>query len=103
MADENYPSIGSPEAGYKYEFRPDGVYLTVFPVEGEMLFELSDMRQILRDYNVLDYDVALLARTVREASGEPQKIAAPVEVSEEQISKFNQTEEDFVIGGEEPR
>jgi len=101
VADENYPSIGSPEAGYKYEFRPDGVYLTVFPVESEMLFELSDMRQILRDYNVLDYDVALLARTVREASGEPQRIAAPVEVSEEQISKFNKSDEDLVIGSED--
>lgn len=91
MADANYPTLGGVEAGYKYEFRPDGVYLTIYPVEDELLFELSDMRQILRDYGVLDYDVALLARTVREASGQPQKIAAPVEVSEEEIARFNQT------------
>ena len=90
MADANYPTLGGVEAGYKYEFRPDGVYLTIYPVEDELLFELSDMRQILRDYGVLDYDVALLARTVREASGQPQKIAAPVEVTEEEIAKFNQ-------------
>ena len=91
MADANYPTLGSPEFGYQYEFRPDGVYLTVYPAEDELLFELSDMRQILRDYNVLDYDVALLARVVREASGQPQKIAGPVEVSADQIQSFNQS------------
>ena len=91
MADATYPAIGGIDAGYKFEFRQDGVYLTIYPSEDELLFELSDMRQILRDYGVLDYDVALLARTVREASGQPQKIAAPVEVSEEQIAKFYQT------------
>ena len=91
MSDTTYPAIGGIDAGYKYEFRPDGVYLTIYPSEDELLFELSDMRQILRDYGVLDYDVALLARTVREASGQPQKVAAPVEVSEEQIAKFYQT------------
>ena len=91
MADANYPTLGGIDAGYKYEFRPDGVYLTIYPVEDELLFELSDMRQILRDYGVLDYDVTLLARTVREASGQPQKIAAPVEVTEEQISRYSQS------------
>ena len=90
MADADFPAIGNPESGYKFEFRPDGVYLTIYPAEDELLFELSDMRQILRDYGVLDYDVTLLARTVREASGQPQKIAAPVEVSEEQIAQFYQ-------------
>ncbi|MBR0289299.1 MAG: DUF342 domain-containing protein, partial [Selenomonadaceae bacterium] len=56
--------LGGPESGYKYEFRPDGVYLTVYPsVDGERLFELSDMRQVLRDCRVMDYDVGLLSRT----------------------------------------
>ncbi len=100
MADTNYPSIGNPESGYKYEFRNDGVYLTVYPVEDELLFELSDMRQILKDYGVLDYDVALLARTVREATGEPQRIAEPIEISEEDLKKFNQVEEE-IIGDED--
>ena len=94
MAD--YPSIGNPESGYKYEFKPDGVYLTVYPVEDELLFELSDMRQILKDYGVLDYDVALLARAVREANGEPQKIAEPIEISEEELQKFNQPEPEVI-------
>ena len=74
--------LGGPQAGYKYEFRADGVYLTVYPsVEGERLFELSDMRQILRDCKVLDYDVGILSRTMREANGRPQKISEPVEIT----------------------
>lgn len=90
-----YPSIGNPESGYRYEFRPDGVYLTVYPAEDELLFELSDMRQILKEYGVLDYDVALLARLVREASGEAQKIAEPIEISEDDLKKFNEPEPAF--------
>ena len=39
--------LGGSAAGYKYEFKPDGVYLTIYPnADGERLFELSDMRQI---------------------------------------------------------
>ncbi|MBQ9497124.1 MAG: DUF342 domain-containing protein, partial [Selenomonadaceae bacterium] len=76
--------LGGPASGYKYEFRPDGVYFTVYPnVDGERLFELSDMRQILRDCRVLDYDVGILSRTMREASGRPQKISEPVQITEE--------------------
>lgn len=71
-------ALGSAAAGYKFEFRPDGVYLTVYPAP-ERQFELADMRQILRECNVQNYDVALLSRTVREASGRAQKIAAASE------------------------
>ena len=79
--------LGGPAAGYKYEFKSDGVYLTVYPnVDGERLFELSDMRQILRDCKVLDYDVGILSRTMREANGQPQKVAEPVEITEEELS-----------------
>ena len=42
--------LGGPASGYKYEFRPDGVYFTVYPnVDGERLFELSDMRNSFKD------------------------------------------------------
>ena len=76
--------LGGPASGYKYEFKPDGVYLTVYPnVDGERLFELSDMRQILRDCKVLDYDVGVLSRTMREANGRPQRIAEPVQITED--------------------
>ena len=89
----NYPTIGGFESGYKYEFRDDGVYLTIYPAETEsLMFELSDMRQILRDCGVLDYDVALLSRTMREASGSPQKIAEPVSMTEEVLNKISDGE-----------
>lgn len=70
---------GGAQEGYKFEFRSDGVYFTVYP-SGERLFELSDIRQILRECNVLDYDVGILSRTIREQSGRAQKIAEPVEL-----------------------
>ena len=79
--------LGGPQSGYKYEFRPDGVYLTVYPsVDGERLFELSDMRQILRDHKVLDYDVGVLSAAMREANGRPQRIADAVAISSEETS-----------------
>lgn len=88
-----YPTIGGFESGYKYEFREDGVYLTVYPADTEsLMFELSDMRQILRDCGILDYDVALLSRTMREASGMPQRIADPVDITEETLQKVSEGE-----------
>ena len=47
---ENRPPVGGKEAGYLFEFREDGVYLTVFPEAADgVLFELSDIRQILQE------------------------------------------------------
>ncbi len=80
-------TLGGAAAGYKIEFRADGVYLTVYPsVDGERLFELSDIRQLLRDSKVLDYDVGVVSRTMREASGRPQKISEAVEITAEEIA-----------------
>ena len=93
--------LGGPASGYKYEFRPDGVYFTVYPnVDGERLFELSDMRQILRDCRVLDYDVGVLSRTMREANGRPQKISEPVQISEKAL-KAAVGDENIFAGNEE--
>ena len=95
--------LGGPASGYKYEFKPDGVYLTVYPsVDGERLFELSDMRQILRDCKVLDYDVGILSRTMREANGRPQKIAEPVHITEENLKAAVGGEKVFIGDEEEP-
>lgn len=95
--------LGGPASGYKYEFRPDGVYLTVYPsVDGERLFELSDMRQILRDCKVLDYDVGILSRTMREANGRPQKISEPVQITEDALKAAMGGEKIFVGDEEEP-
>ena len=57
--------VGGRQAGYLFEFKSDGVYLTVYPADDSgMLFELSDMRQILKEYGVMDYDMTELARVV---------------------------------------
>ncbi len=85
--------LGGASAGYKFEFKKEGVYLTIYPnVDGERLFELSDMRQILRECKVLDYDVGVLSRTMREANGRPQKIAEPVEISAEELNAIENGE-----------
>lgn len=71
------PAVGSKELGYLFEFREDGVFLTVYPdVANSLLFELSDIRQVLQDNGVKDYDIVTLSQIVREASGEPRKLAA---------------------------
>ena len=68
--------VGGVHAGYKFEFRQDGVFLTVYAqTDSGIMFELSDMRQILADYGVDDYDLELLAHTVREASGLPKHLS----------------------------
>lgn len=85
---DSYPTMGNAESGYKFEFRSDGVYLTVYPSEDGLLFELSDMRQILKDCGVLDYDVTLLSRTMREALGQPQRIADPVYMDQATLEKI---------------
>lgn len=88
-----YPTMGGSESGYKFEFRKDGVYLTIYPNSADsLLFELSDMRQILKECGVVDYDVALLSRTLREANGEPQRVADPVEMTEELIQRIEKGE-----------
>lgn len=86
--------MGGASAGYKFEFKSDGVYLTIYPnVDGERLFELSDMRQILRECKVMDYDVGILSRTMREANGRAQKIAEPIEVTADELNAIENGEQ----------
>lgn len=100
MGDNNYPKLGGPQSGYLFEFRDDGVYLTIYPNTADsLLFELSDMRQLLRESGVANYDVPMLARTVREASGEAQKIADPVKVSLEQLDKVGTDDAELSMAG----
>jgi len=74
--------VGSEQAGYLFEFKRNGVFLTVFPSEDNgILFELSDMRQILKEYGVIDYDIQLLAQVVRQAEGVPCRIADSYDTS----------------------
>ena len=78
------PAVGSKDLGYLLEFREDGVFLTAYPdaVNGS-LFELSDIRQLLQDNGVVDYDLITLSQIIREASGEPKKLASHFLSSEE--------------------
>ena len=70
------PNVGNKESGYLVEFRNDGVYLTVYASdEPGIQFELSDMRLLLKEYSVDDYDLELLSRLIRESSGVPTKIS----------------------------
>lgn len=74
--EKDYPRVGGEQAGYLFEFRPDGVYFSVYPTENsKILYELSDMRQILSDYGIEDYDILTLAKTVRKADGIPVKLS----------------------------
>ena len=53
-----HPAVGGKEAGYLLEFLEDGVYLSIYPDQGEgILFELSDIRKILNDNGVTDYNI----------------------------------------------
>ncbi len=97
MAEERKSAeVGGKSAGYLFEFKPDGVYFTVYPTEdSDLLFELSDMRQILKEYGVVDYDMGELARAVRAADGEPCKLATHFEASVSPPS--NRTEEEIPV------
>ena len=64
--------VGGNEEGYLFEFCSDGVFLTVYPKnEKGLMFEMSDMRRVLKDFSVDDYDLKLMTDTLKENSGEP--------------------------------
>ena len=93
---QKIPDVGGQEAGYRFEFKEHGVYLTVYPNEGDSsLFELSDMQQVLTEYGAAEYDAALLAKVVRSADGKPYRIAehfvAPVEEVPSQPTEMKYT------------
>lgn len=72
-----HPAVGGKEAGYLFEFREDGVYLTIFPdAANGLMFELLDLRQVLQDNGVTDYDISRLSHIVREAAGQPAKLTS---------------------------
>ena len=83
--DQKIRTVGGQEAGYLFEFREDGVYLTVYPTEGGgSAFELSDMQQILTENGADEYDAALLSKVVRSAEGKPFRIAEHFTLPEEE-------------------
>lgn len=70
--EEKVLSVGGQDAGYLFTFDRTGVYLTVYPSERQKVFSaLAEMRKILHENQVTDYDVMTLIQTVRQASGQP--------------------------------
>jgi len=80
-ADMSLPSVGGRDAGYLFEFKNEGVFLTVYPSsETKILFELVDMQNILKEHGVNDYEIELLARAMREQTGEPIRLAGSIAI-----------------------
>ena len=94
------PPVGGEGAGYLLEFRETGVYITIFPESNGILFELSDIRQILQESGVVDYDVVSLARIVRESSGKAQKLAESFLSPEEMKALLEGDKKSSETGGE---
>ncbi len=67
--------IGGAKEGYLFEFCSDGVFLTVYPREDAgLMFEMSDMRRILKRFNAFDYDVKAMTETLKEHTGQPVRL-----------------------------
>lgn len=98
------PAVGGKEIGYLIEFLQDGVYVTVYPNKGsEVLFELSDVRQTLHDNNVNNYDVIELSKIIREAAGQPRRIADGIDEVPEEVEPESTGEVTAEADAEEPK
>ncbi len=72
------PPLGSKEEGYLLEWRPGGIFLTVWPSsDGKPSRGLADIRKSLLGNGITEYDIITLARIVREASGKAAFLARP--------------------------
>ncbi len=97
------PAVGGKEIGYLIEFLQDGVYVTIYPNKGsEVLFELSDVRQTLHDNNVNNYDVIELSKIIREAAGQPRRIADGIDEVPEEVEREGTAEVTAETDAEEP-
>ena len=97
------PAVGGKEIGYLIEFLQDGVYVTIYPNKGsEVLFELSDVRQTLHDNNVNNYDVIELSKIIREAAGQPRRIADGIDEVQEEVEPEGTAEVTAETDVEEP-
>lgn len=64
--------VGGKEKGYLFEFCSDGVFLTVYPKDGTgLMFEVSDMRRVLKDFHVGDYDLKAMTDALKQNDGVP--------------------------------
>ena len=64
--------VGGEKEGYLLEFCAEGVFLTVYPKDGTgLMFEVSDMRRVLKDFSVSDYDLMAMTDALRKNDGVP--------------------------------
>ena len=82
MDETAYPTCGGPESGFFFEFKPEGVFLTVYPLDEEPLFEISDLTQVLSEAGINDFDLTLLMQTAQNAAGKPAKVTGPINLQE---------------------
>lgn len=69
-------TVGGRDEGYLFEFCSDGVYLTVYPKDDKgLMFDMSDMCQILKEFSVETYDLRLLVDTLKENTGVPVRLS----------------------------
>ena len=67
--------VGGAKEGYLFEFCSDGVFLTVYPRDDAgLMFEMSDMRHILKKFNAFDYDIKAMTETLKAHTGEPVRL-----------------------------
>ena len=67
--------VGGAAEGYLFEFCSDGIFLTVYPQDDAgLMFEMSDMRSILKKFNAFDYDIKVMTETLKAHTGEPVRL-----------------------------
>lgn len=87
------PPLGSKDEGYLLEWRPGGIFLTVWPSsDGKPSCGLADMRKSLLRNGITEYDIITLARIVREATGEAAFLARPPKKKEMKEEPEDQAE-----------
>lgn len=82
---ERVTDVGGIDKGYLLNFEAEKVCLTVYPYSDEkILFELTDITKTLEEHGITEYELDLIAKTVRDGSGEPVQIVNPKQEQEEE-------------------
>lgn len=87
--------VGGKDKGYLFEFCSDGIFLTVYPKDGTgLMFDVSEMRQVLKDFSVVDYDLRLMTDALKKNDGVPvclgKKFTLPQNYSSQAAEEVDQ-------------
>lgn len=76
--------VGGQEEGYLFEFCSDGVFLTIYPNKNkDLAFDVPEIRRILDEFKVHDYDVMLLSQALKENNGVPVSVGSEFTIPKE--------------------